>query len=64
MNDMEDFINTKNRMGPDNYNNFDISKWPVDGIKQILKNLCGEEVVMWWCMQRTTRLVIGTLTTR
>lgn len=36
---MEDFINTKNRMGPDDYNNFDISKWPVDGIKQILKNL-------------------------
>ena len=37
--DIEDFINTKNKMGPDDYNNFDVSKWDVQGIKKIFENL-------------------------
>ena len=37
--DIEDFINTKNKMGPDDYNNFDVSKWDVKGIKKIFENL-------------------------
>ena len=37
--DIEDFINTKNKMGPDDYNNFDVSKWDIKGIKKIFENL-------------------------
>ena len=37
--DIEDFINTKNALGPDDYNNFDVSKWDVQGIKKIFENL-------------------------
>ena len=37
--DIEDFINTKNEMGPDDYNNFDVSKWNVQTIKKIFENL-------------------------
>ena len=37
--DIEDFINTKNKMGPDDYNNFDVSMWDVKGIKNIFNNL-------------------------
>ena len=37
--DIEDFINTKNKMGPDDYNNFDVSLWDVKGIKNIFNNL-------------------------
>lgn len=37
--DMEDFINTKNAMGPDDYNNFDVSMWDISGCKKIFENL-------------------------
>ena len=37
--DIEDFINTKNALGPDDYNNFDVSNWDVQGIKKIFENL-------------------------
>ena len=37
--DMEDFINTKNAMGPDDYNNFDVSMWDITGCKKIFENL-------------------------
>ena len=36
--DLEDFIKTKNSMGPDDYNNFDSSMWDLDGCKKILEN--------------------------
>lgn len=37
--DIEDFINTKNAMGADDYNNFDVYMWDVKGIKKIFENL-------------------------
>tara|TARA_B110000014_G_C20116810_1_gene590080 strand:- start:456 stop:2417 length:1962 start_codon:yes stop_codon:yes gene_type:complete len=37
--DIEDFINTKNKRGADDYNNFDVSMWDVEGIKKIFNNL-------------------------
>ena len=37
--DIEDFINTKNKRGTDDYNNFDVSMWDVKGIKKIFENL-------------------------
>ena len=37
--ELEDFINTKNLMGPDDYNNFDVSGWPIDASKIIFQNL-------------------------
>ena len=37
--DMEDFINTKNAMGADDYNNFDISMWDIGKCKIIFENL-------------------------
>lgn len=37
--DIEDFINTKNKRGVDDYNNFDVSMWDVEGIKKIFNNL-------------------------
>ena len=37
--ELEDFINTKNLMGPDDYNNFDVSGWPIDACKIIFENL-------------------------
>ncbi len=36
---MEDFINTKNRLGPDDYNNFDPSIWNIDACKKLFENL-------------------------
>jgi ELP3 family radical SAM enzyme/protein acetyltransferase len=36
---IEDFINTKNNSGAENYNNIDISQWNVDGCKKILEKL-------------------------
>ena len=37
--DIEDFINTKNKRGADDYNNFDVSMWDIEGIKKIFNNL-------------------------
>ena len=37
--DIEDFINTKNQIGEDDYNNFDISMWDIEGCKKIFINL-------------------------
>ena len=37
--DIEDYINNKNKMGPDDYNNFDISMWDIGKCKQIFINL-------------------------
>ena len=36
--DMEDFINTKNALGADDYNNFDVSMWDISGCKKIFEN--------------------------
>ena len=37
--DMEDFINTKNKIGHDDYNNFDVSLWDINGCKKIFVSL-------------------------
>ena len=37
--EMEDFIKTKNTMGPDDYNNFDPTKWNIVACKKIFENL-------------------------
>ena len=39
MNDIEDFITTKNNLGPDDYNNFDASLWDIQACKRIFVNL-------------------------
>ena len=36
---IEDFINTKNNSGAENYNNIDISQWNVTGCKKIFEKL-------------------------
>jgi len=37
--DIEDFINTKNKLGVDDYNNFNSSAWDINGCKKIFINL-------------------------
>ena len=39
MNDIEDFITTKNNLGADDYNNFDASLWDIQACKHIFVNL-------------------------
>ena len=51
--DIEDYINTKNAMGSDDYNNFDALKWDVKGIKKIFENL------LIWLKENNELLNIG-----
>ena len=51
--DMEDFIKTKNSMGADDYNNFDVSMWDIDGCKKIFENL------LLWLNENTNCLHIA-----
>lgn len=37
--DIEDFINNKNKLGVDDYNNFDSSAWDINACKKIFTNL-------------------------
>ena len=62
--DIEDFINTKNKMGPDDYNNFDVSKWDVQGIKKIFENLLiiyenlGVKYILVYLLLKIKKLII------
>ena len=49
--DIEDFIKTKNAMGADDYNNFDVSMWDVEVVKKYLKICyCGFMKMLMICM--------------
>ena len=51
--DIEDFIKTKNAMGADDYNNFDVSMWDVEGCKKIFENL------LLWIHENADELHVG-----
>lgn len=53
MNDIEDFINTKNNLGADDYNNFHASSCDIDGCKKIFVNL------MLWLEKNNEFITIG-----
>ena len=48
---IEDFINTKNNSGAENYNNIDISQWNVTGCKKIFEKL------LLWISENSNALI-------